>query len=158
MKLVGLIDEDFVNYKQPCMVLEFPYCSFKCDKECGQPVCQNSKLATASIIEISIDNIIERYLENPITKAICCQGLEPLDSQYDLEQLLIRLNEYYGCKDPVIIYTGYNEDEIDIDYWYQFYDYLIMKFGRYIPNQKPHYDDVLGIYLASDNQYAKRIR
>ena len=41
MILKGLIDEDFVNYKKPAMVLEFPYCSFKCDKECGRQVCQN---------------------------------------------------------------------------------------------------------------------
>ena len=30
MILKGIIDEDFVNYKVPCMVLEFPYCDFKC--------------------------------------------------------------------------------------------------------------------------------
>ena len=34
---------------------------------------------------------------------------------------------------------------------------IIIKFGRYIPNQKPHYDEVLGVNLASDNQYAERI-
>ena len=34
---------------------------------------------------------------------------------------------------------------------------IIIKFGRYIPNQEKHYDDVLGIELASDNQYAEVI-
>ena len=34
---------------------------------------------------------------------------------------------------------------------------IIIKFGRYIPNQQPHYDEVLGVNLASDNQYAERI-
>lgn len=28
---------------------------------------------------------------------------------------------------------------------------------RYIPNQEKHYDEVLGIYLASDNQYAEKL-
>ena len=52
MILKGLIDEDFINYKKPSMVLEFPYCTFKCDKECGRQVCQNSDLASAPNIEI----------------------------------------------------------------------------------------------------------
>lgn len=34
---------------------------------------------------------------------------------------------------------------------------IIVKFGRFIPNQHPHYDEVLGINLASDNQYAEKI-
>ena len=34
---------------------------------------------------------------------------------------------------------------------------IIIKFGRFIPNQQSHYDEVLGINLASDNQYAKKI-
>ena len=37
------------------------------------------------------------------------------------------------------------------------YKNLIMKFGRFIPNQKPHYDEILGVNLASNNQYARRI-
>ena len=35
MKLKGLIDEDFVNYKDPSLFLIFPFCTFKCEKECG---------------------------------------------------------------------------------------------------------------------------
>jgi hypothetical protein len=119
-------------------------------------VCQNSALATTKPIEISIGKIVQRYINNPITKAICCQGLEPLDSQKDLKNLLSCLKERYQCMDPVIIYTGYNENEVDIDYWKKYYDNLIFKFGRFIPNQQPHFDKVLGVNLASDNQYAKR--
>jgi hypothetical protein len=32
-----------------------------------------------------------------------------------------------------------------------------MKYGRYIPNNKGRFDKVLGVQLASDNQYAERI-
>ena len=32
---------------------------------------------------------------------------------------------------------------------------IVVKYGRYIPNQEPHIDNVLGVSLASDNQYAK---
>ena len=37
------------------------------------------------------------------------------------------------------------------------YSNIIIKFGRFIPNQKPHYDPVLGVELASDNQYGEKI-
>ena len=34
---------------------------------------------------------------------------------------------------------------------------IIIKFGRFIPNRPSRYDEVLGVELASDNQFAKRI-
>ena len=34
---------------------------------------------------------------------------------------------------------------------------IIIKYGRFIPNQQKHYDEILGVYLASDNQYAEKI-
>jgi len=37
------------------------------------------------------------------------------------------------------------------------YKNVIIKFGRFIPNQEPHYDEILGVNLASNNQYARRI-
>ena len=80
MILKGIIDTDIVNYKKISMVLEFPNCSFKCDKECGQQVCQNSALASAPNIKVEPIDIINRYINNPITGAICMQGLEPFDS------------------------------------------------------------------------------
>ena len=52
MKILGLIEEDFVNYKVPCMTVMFPYCDFKCNKDCGQNVCQNMQLAYSDIIDI----------------------------------------------------------------------------------------------------------
>ena len=81
MILKGIIDTDTINYKKISMVLEFPICKgFKCDKECGQQVCQNSALATAPNIEIEPIDLINRYLNNPITQAVCMQGLECMDS------------------------------------------------------------------------------
>ena len=91
MKLKGLVDEDFVQYKKPSMFIIAPYCSFKCDKEAGCEVCQNSDLATASIIEIDYDEIIDRYLNNPITEAVVCGGLESFDSFNELFNLIYAL-------------------------------------------------------------------
>ena len=60
--------------------------------------------------------------------------------------------------DDIVIYTGYNEDEIqkEINKLRQFKN-IIIKFGRFIPNQKKKYDEVLGVTLSSDNQYAEVI-
>ena len=156
MLIKGIIDEDFINYKKPSMVIEFPYCSFKCDKECGKQVCQNGTLANSPNINVDRMGLINRYLKNDITKSIVMQGLEPFDSWDDLTTFIFLLRCY--SDDDIVIYTGSNEDEITekIEIL-KYFKNIIIKFGRYKPNQTPHYDDVLGVKLASDNQYAERI-
>lgn len=158
MVIKGIIDEDLINYKKPCMVIEMPYCSFKCDKECGLQVCQNSALANTQNINISTNKLVERYINNDIAKAVCFQGLEAFDSFEDLFSYINILRNYYNNNDDIIIYSGYNKDEIidNINILKQFPN-IIIKFGRFIPNQKSHYDEILGVNLASDNQYAERI-
>lgn len=156
MQVKGIIFEDFVNYKKPSMVIEFPKCSFKCDKECGLQVCQNSTLVNEPSIDIEIKDIVKRYINNPITEAIVCQGLEPLDSINDLIELLYTIRVEYHCNDDIVIYTGYNKNEGVAEVLSTIkYPNIIVKYGRFIPNQKPHYDKVLGVNLASDNQYAE---
>ena len=110
MKLKGLIDYDLCNFKIPSMFLIFPTCSFKCDRECGQPVCQNSALAHEPTIEIDIINIIYRYIHNPLTHAVVCGGLEPFDTWHDLYVFCSVFRNF--SKDPIVIYTGYKEEEI----------------------------------------------
>lgn len=149
-------DEDFTNYKKPSMFIGFPSCSWKCEKDCGMRVCQNSALAEAKNIEIDIDKLANRYLNNPITKAVVCGGLEPFDTWHSLHYLITALRNY--TLDDIVIYTGYKEDEISNKIQLlQKYCNIIVKFGRFIPNQQKHYDKVLGVELASDNQYARRI-
>ena len=156
MILKNIIDEDFTNYKKISMVLGFPYCTFKCDKECGRPVCQNSILATAESVEISIDKIIDRYLKNGISDAIVCGGLEPMDSFDDLVALIKAFRRV--SDDDVVIYTGYTEQELSVQInILSNFKNIYIKFGRFIPDQEKHYDNTLGIYLASDNQYGKKI-
>ena len=41
--------------------------------------------------------------------------------------------------------------------WLQQFENIIIKFGRFIPNQGKHFDEILGIWLSSDNQYAEEI-
>lgn len=158
MIVKGIIDEDFINYKKPSMVIEMPTCTFKCDKDYGKPICQNSNLVMAQNIEIDALQIIYRYLTNPITKAIVFQGLEPFDSFDDMISIIYELRQNYMNQDDIVIYTGYNKDEIKdkIEYLKK-YPNIIIKFGRYIPNQLSHFDDILGVQLASPNQYAECI-
>lgn len=152
MKIKGLISEDLVNYKKPSMTIIFPYCTFKC----GEGYCQNSELAKAPIIEINVNNLVDRYINNPITEAVVMQGLEPFDSWDDLKSFIHELREY--CNDDIVIYTGYDKNEI-IEKINELSKYtnIIVKFGRYIPNQEKHFDDLLEVYLASNNQYAEKI-
>lgn len=151
-----LLDEDFVNYKKPSMFIGFPKCSWKCEKECGEQVCQNSTLATAKKIDIDIDKLVDRYINNPITSAVVLGGLEPLDTWEDLYELITYIR--VKTDDDIVIYTGYYKEEIQsyINELKQFKN-IIIKFGRFIPNNKKHYDEVLGVHLASDNQYAEKI-
>lgn len=156
MKVIDIIDEDFINYKKPCMTIMMPYCTFKCDKECGKQVCQNSDLASAPKIEIETENIIKRYLNNSISEAIVFQGLEPFDSFYQVLDFIKRFREV--SNDDIIIYTGYNKKELkQFLTFFKNFDNIIIKYGRFIPGQEKHYDEILGVYLASNNQYAERL-
>lgn len=156
MLLKGIIDCDCINYKDFCLTLMFPYCDFKCDKINGCKVCQNSSLVYENNIELSNKKIYEYYNSNPLTKAICCQGLEPLDSFDDLIDFIKYFRDRQN--DPIIIYTGYNKEEVpDKLEELKKYSNIIVKWGRFILNQPPHYDKVLGVNLASSNQYGEKL-
>ena len=158
IKIKGIRMEDFTNYKKPSLYIAFPSCTFKCERECGQKMCQNSSLVQAPTLTIGVHSIVSKYINNPITSAIVIGGLEPFDSEEDLQILIAYLR--VSTKDDIVIYTGYTKEEVQEREIYQYLlnaKNIIIKFGRFIPNQQPHYDEVLGIKLASDNQYAERI-
>lgn len=152
MLLKALNDEDTVNYNRTSMFLIFPNCSFKCGKE----LCQNYSLRKEQNLEVEIDEIVDRYIMNPLTHAIVCGGLEPFDSWKDLQEFIKKMRVYTA--DDIVIYSGYKEEELsDKIEWLKDYENIIVKFGRYIPNKEPHLDKILGVKLASPNQYARRI-
>ena len=156
MIIKGIQEEDFINYKKPSMFISFSSCTWKCEKECGRKVCQNGTLATTPNINIGIKTIVNKYINNPITKSIVCGGLEPFDTFDDLLQLIAYLR--VSTDDDIVIYTGYYKEEIaDKVALLSKYKNIVIKYGRYIPNQEKHYDEVLGVYLASPNQYAEKI-
>lgn len=169
MKIKGINDLDFINYKAPAFYIAFNTCNFKCDKENGTELCHNRGLALEPDIEVEKEEIINRYMLNPLSEAIVLGGLEPFDSPLDLLPFIDTLRRQYECDDPIIIYTGYTEEELTSGHWGRgapsdqktywenviSYGNIIVKFGRYRPNEEPHYDKILGVNLASDNQYAK---
>ena len=155
-----IVDEDFINYKQPSMYIGTAYCNGKCCREAGIPmsVCQNDEWRKTATVAMADDDIIKRYLSNDITSAICFAGLEPFEQFSEMFGLISKLRNDYHCNDTVVIYTGYNKSEISHEVKsLQALSNIVIKFGRFVPNQSKHYDEVLGVNLASDNQYAEQI-
>lgn len=149
-------DESFLQYKKPSMFIANTMCNFKCDKENGTRLCINQGLSLEQTKVITIDALIRRYQNNSITSSIVFGGLENFDEFEQLFNFIKCFRQY--SQDDVVIYTGFYPDEVTdkIAQLRQFSN-IIIKYGRFVPNQEPHYDEVLGIKLASDNQYAERI-
>ena len=160
MRIKTLIDEDFVNYKKSSMFIGSISCGGKCCIEGGIPlsVCQNDGWRKSAPIDVRDETLVKRYLNNGISQAIVLGGLEPMEQPDEIVELVRVLREDFDCHDDVVIYTGYYPDEVStiLDRLREF-DNIIVKFGRYIPNMKSRFDDVLGVHLASDNQYAVKI-
>lgn len=159
MKTRSIVDEDFVNYKKPAMFISAISCTFKCchDANIPESVCQNSTIVNSPIVDIPADEILRRYVDNPITEAIVVAGLEPMLQFDDVIELLEKLRNI--SSDDFVIYTGYDLIEVEDQVKrLSVYGNVIVKFGRYIPDNPSVYDDVLGVELASCNQYGMRIR
>ena len=136
MRVKQIKDEDFLQFRVCSMFIGTCQCSWKCCIEAGKPLCQNMSLAQSPTIVFG--------------------SLEPLDQLPELISLIKAFRE--KTEDPIVIYTGYKEEEIaaTVCLLAEFPN-IIVKFGRYIPDQKPHYDEILGVNLASDNQYARKL-
>lgn len=158
MKLKFYKDDDFVNYRKGGLFLGAPTCSWKCCKELGIScsICQNYEWSKNPILDVDNQWLIQRYLDDPLEECIIFGGLEPMDNFEEILQFIIEFRE--KTQDEIIIYTGYYPEEIEekINKLKQFTN-IIVKFGRYIPDRPSRYDEVLGVTLISDNQFAKRI-
>lgn len=158
MIIKNIVDEDFVNYKVPSMFIITSQCTFKCDRESGIKCCQNSGLVKQPNISIQNESLVKRYYQNPITEAVVFGGLEPMDQFNDVFKIIKYLREDLRCNDDVVIYSGYTETELQdkINALSEFPN-IIVKFGRFVPDSQKRFDETLGVYLSSYNQYAKRV-
>lgn len=158
MRIKDIVDENYQDYKKPSMMIASSLCDWKCCREsgCDKSICQNSGIALQKTIDIPDEQIVERYLSNPLSLAVVVGGLEPFLQFEELISLVEKFRE--SMQDDIVIYTGYYEPEIEeqVASLARFGN-IIIKFGRFIPNDTPRYDEVLGITLSSKNQYAKRI-
>lgn len=157
IQLKGAVIEDFCNYKEPSMFLITCYCDFKCCDEagCDHTMCQNGGVAQLITREYPYEAIYNAYGNNPITKAVVVGGMEPI-LQIDELVGLIKYFRGNGDNSPFIIYTGYNKDEIQLQLdMLKSCGNIIMKYGRYIPYGDEKFDELLGVKLASSNQYAE---
>ena len=98
------------------------------------------------------------FFSNKLTSAIVFGGLEPFEQWDELHDFIRSIRKEYNCSDDIVIYTGYNKDEIS----YQItilkeFENIIIKFGRYVPNEESHFDETLGVFLVSNNQYGEKI-
>lgn len=159
MHCLGVIDCDCINNKDITYTILSGYkCTFKCNKEANDTVCHNASLSNNEPIIIEIDKLINRYINQDIAHCITFQGLEPLDSLKELLWFIYKFRKV--SDDKIFIWTGYTKKEckdlialIKMMNWGN----IVFKFGRYIPGHKPHYDEVLGVNLASDNQWGEEI-
>lgn len=158
IRLKGIVAEDFVNYKKPSLFLISSICNWKCCKEANIPItiCQNNPLIDKPTKEFSIESIYTLYVNNDITKAIVIGGLEPFMQFDEFISLIDYFRKY--TDDDIVIYTGYYEEEIKdkIELLKQFPN-IIIKLGRFIVDDEPVFDDVLGVTLASSNQKGVKI-
>ena len=103
MKLRGIIT-DYNNYDKSAMVILFPFCTFYDD---GYD--QFEYLLNKPIIDMTYNEIIDKYINDSATKIIVFRGLEPFDSPKDICELIktFRLK----TNDEIVIYTRYTEEE-----------------------------------------------
>lgn len=160
MRVKTVIDERFDDYHTPAMFIGTISCGGKCCIEAGIPlsVCQNDGWRSRAPVFLDDRDLCKRYINNPVTHAVIFGGLEPFEQFEELQHFIYLLRTEFMCDDDVVIYTGYYPDEIKdaLDVLRGFKN-IIIKFGRYIPNRQSRYDEILGVTLASDNQYAERI-
>lgn len=153
-----ILYEVFGDYKKPSMLIGVCSCDWKCCKESKNDVCQNMQIAKQASVIIKIDKVINKYISNQLTEAIVFGGLEPFLQFNEIYSFIDAFRNDYCRHDDIVIYTGYYKNEI-AKYVKQLkkFDNIIIKYGRFIPNKQSRYDDILGVTLASDNQYAEKI-
>ena len=155
MRVLDILDVDCANYKKTAMFLITPKCTFKCNKDANCEVCQNQSLMASPAIDFPNDKLILRYHANELTHAVVIGGLEPFDT---FEDVMSFIDDFRSDnEDDIVIYTGYKEEEVADKMALlrsRGYDNIIIKFGRFIPDETSHFDKLLGVNLASSNQYA----
>lgn len=146
--------EVFQDYKKSALLFSTCYCDWKCCHEAGVDIdiCQNQKVSQQREVTLPFESILKKVNQS-FTDAVIFGGLEPILQADEVVQCIEYLRKH-GVKKDIVVYTGYYLEEIDPETLaYLALNDCILKCGRFIPDRKPKFDAVLGITLASDNQY-----
>lgn len=152
------VEDNYQDYKKPSVKIITHICDFKCCTEQGLDVsvCANHPYAGNPPKKVPNESILGFFEHNrSICRSIVFGGLEPLKQTSELYHLCKYLREN-GIDEEIVIYTGYYPEELNPHDMLLIISLknIIIKFGRYIPNASPRFDEVLGVELISDNQYA----
>lgn len=135
------------------MLIATHSCCFKCLKEQNLPIsiCQNSHLLESQIKESSIEELINTYDKNILQESVVFAGLEPMLQFKEVYNFIEIFRKNHN--DDIVIFTGYYEQEIqeEINLLKEFSN-IYLKVGRFLFNDKPIYDNIGKITLASSNQ------
>lgn len=147
LKLLTMPRTTLNNYKKISLYVPLGIsCTFKC-KDCCNIHYKNNKTYKT----LTIEKLIKIYQENKLVEALVLSGLEPFDSFEQLMYLIIYFRKY--SLDNIIIYSGYEHNEISKKLEKLRGYNIIIKLGRFIPNKEKIFNKDLGIHLASNNQY-----
>lgn len=159
MKIKDLVTEDLVNYKVPSLFIISCMCDWKCCREQGYDIsiCQNQSVEDFPTIDVPDSTIFRLFHDNDITQAVVVGGLEPMLQFNELYHLI----QYFRNHDEnctFVIYTGYYPEEIldKVDLLRDLGE-IIIKYGRYIKDRATRFEPLLGVNLASDNQFAFKL-
>ena len=160
IKVKDIQPEVFQDYKKCSLFIGVSKCDFKCCKEVNLPcsICQNSGINNQKDFKLPFEEVLKTYSKSLLNDAIVIGGLEPFLQVDEVYQLCKYLRKK-GVYNDIVIYTGYYQEEICPDTLKKFKELgnIIIKFGRYIPDRPNRFDEVLGITLSSDNQYAVKL-
>lgn len=86
-------------------------------------------------------------MKNDLTSAIVFSGLEWMDQFFELIECIEAFRE--KTDDDIIVYTGYDKEEITEHIMtLKKFKNIVVKYGRFIPNQEKHYDKVLRSFTS----------
>ncbi len=160
IKVKDIKPEVFQDYKKCSMFIGVSTCDFKCCREVNLPcsTCQNSGVNSQEDIIVDYENIFKMFQNSLLSEAIVIGGLEPFLQADEVVQLIHYFRDR-GVKNDFVIYTGYYPEEISKDTLETLkkLENVVIKYGRYIPDRPNRFDEVLGVTLASDNQYAVKL-
>lgn len=164
MKISNIVESN-IDYKKNSLLIANATCSGKCWKEIGMDssICQNSDLEKhyTDMTDKEIISFVDRYVSDGYVEAVVFGGLEPLELSSDIETIKKVINFVDGLKKniDIVIYTGFYKKEISEDFIEFMKKYksgrAIIKYGRYIPDEPSVFDSILGVTLASYNQYSE---